>query len=234
MKKLTIDFTRHYSTGDAREADSNTYQWDTGHVLEAIVPGAVKTAEVHYSGPASEKADPFLPDSITTDSDGNSVITSKIPNQFFEHSGRLTAYIVVTDDSANVTEYEGRIVVLNRLKPVDYVSDPTDNAADAALKPITDLVNSAKSSATAAAGSASSAKSSATAAASSASAAKASETNAAKSASAAASSAAKSADSAEAAKEYRDAAAGYVGAVSYSFMVDSEGYLCLNYKEDKT
>ena len=42
------------------------------------------------------------------------------------------------------------------------------------------------------------------------------------------------ADSAAEAKEYRDAAAGYAEAASYSFMVDSEGYLCLNYKEDST
>lgn len=34
------------------------------------------------------------------------------------------------------------------------------------------------------------------------------------------------------AKEYRDQAAGYAGAATYSFMVDSEGYICLNYKED--
>ncbi|MEE8806905.1 MAG: BppU family phage baseplate upper protein [Lactimicrobium sp.] len=34
------------------------------------------------------------------------------------------------------------------------------------------------------------------------------------------------------AKNYRDQAAGYAGAVSFSFMVDSEGYICLHYKED--
>ena len=106
----------------------------------------------------------------------------------------------------------------------------------------------AKKSETAAASSASAASKSATdaaasqkAAADSASAASASqiaasksEANAEASRKAAASSASDSADSAAAAKDYRDAAAGYVGAASYSFMVDSEGYLCLNYKEDKT
>ena len=54
-----------------------------------------------------------------------------------------------------------------------------------------------------------------------------------KSASDADASAQAAADSAAEAKEYRDAAAGYAEAASYSFMVDSEGYLCLNYKEDK-
>lgn len=34
------------------------------------------------------------------------------------------------------------------------------------------------------------------------------------------------------AKNYRDQAAGYAGAASYSFMVDSDGYICLHYKED--
>ncbi len=34
------------------------------------------------------------------------------------------------------------------------------------------------------------------------------------------------------AKEYRDQAAGYAGAATYSFMVDSEGFLCLHYKPD--
>lgn len=34
------------------------------------------------------------------------------------------------------------------------------------------------------------------------------------------------------AKEYRDQAAGYAGAATYSFMVDTEGFLCLHYKPD--
>lgn len=34
------------------------------------------------------------------------------------------------------------------------------------------------------------------------------------------------------AKEYRNQAAGYAGAASYSFLVDEEGYICLNYKPD--
>lgn len=57
---------------------------------------------------------------------------------------------------------------------------------------------------------------------------------AASSAKAAAASATESANAATAAKGYRDQAAGYAGAASFSFMVDSEGYICLHYKEDTT
>lgn len=34
------------------------------------------------------------------------------------------------------------------------------------------------------------------------------------------------------AEGYKDQAAGYAGAASYSFLVDSEGFICLNYKEE--
>lgn len=37
----------------------------------------------------------------------------------------------------------------------------------------------------------------------------------------------------EEAKKARDVAAGYAGASTYSFMIDSEGYICLNHKEEK-
>ena len=94
--------------------------------------------------------------------------------------------------------------------------------------------SAASKSATDAAASQKAAADSASAASASQSAASKSEANAEASRKAAASSASDSADSAAAAKDYRDAAAGYVGAASYSFMVDSEGYLCLNYKEDST
>lgn len=61
-----------------------------------------------------------------------------------------------------------------------------------------------------------------------------SSTAAANSAKAAAASATESANSAAAAKGYRDQAAGYAGAASFSFAVDSENYICLHYKEDTT
>lgn len=69
-------------------------------------------------------------------------------------------------------------------------------------------------------------------AAKSASEASTSASNSASSAKAAAVSATESANSATAAKGYRDQAAGYAGAASYSFLVDSEGFICLNYKEE--
>ena len=110
-------------------------------------------------------------------------------------------------------------------------------SALAAAKSATSAANSASGasgSASAAAASAKEAASSASAAWSSQTAAAKSESNAATSQKAAASSALASADSAAEAKEYRDAAAGYAGAATYSFMVDRDGYLCLNYKEDST
>lgn len=84
----------------------------------------------------------------------------------------------------------------------------------------------------AAANSATSASDSASAAKGSASAAKTSEGNAAASQKAAAGSETAAATSAQQASDYKDQAAGYSGAASYSFVVDSEGYMCLNYKEE--
>lgn len=63
---------------------------------------------------------------------------------------------------------------------------------------------------------------------------KASETSALNSATAAAASESNAAKSESNAKLYMDTAAGYSGAASYSFLVDSDGYICLNYKEAAT
>ena len=90
----------------------------------------------------------------------------------------------------------------------------------------------ASGSSSAAVASAKEAASSAFAASSSQTAAAKSESNAAASQKAAAGSETAAATSAQQASDYRDQAAGYSGAASYSFVVDSEGYMCLNYKEE--
>lgn len=114
--------------------------------------------------------------------------------------------------------------IVKRIADYEDIIDLIDEATD-------DIRSEIKSDA---ASSQKAAADSASAASASQIAASKSEANAEASRKAAASSASDSADSAAAAKDYRDAAAGYAGAASYSFMVDSEGYLCLNYKEDKT
>lgn len=149
---------------------------------------------------------------------------------------------------------------LNESTPLSETELPLiEKAAEGAAKIEANLsasntaASNAAKSASQAASSASAASGSASAAASSASAAKTSETNAASSASSASSSAtaagtseknaAASATSAGASassasasetktKQYMEQAAGYAGAASYSFMVDADGYICLNYKEE--
>lgn len=108
-------------------------------------------------------------------------------------------------------------------------------SALAAAKSATSAANSASGasgSANAAAASAKEAASSASAAWSSQTAAAKSESNAAASQKAAAGSETAAATSAQQASDYKDQAAGYSGAAAYSFVVDSEGYMCLNYKEE--
>lgn len=90
----------------------------------------------------------------------------------------------------------------------------------------------AATSATNAANSQSSASQSATAAAGSATAASNSASAAASSNTAAAGHEANALAYKNEAKEYRDQAAGYAGDASYSFLVDDEGYICFNRKED--
>ena len=135
------------------------------------------------------------------------------------------------------------------------VSSTHADAESAAASALTasQKATAAANSATAAAGSATTAGNAATTATNKAGEASTSATNAANSATSAgnsattatnkandASNSASAAATAETnaksyrdqAKDYRDQAAGYAGAATYSFMVDTEGYICLNYKED--
>ena len=158
-----------------------------------------------------------------------------ITDQMTAVSGKVECELRLTDSSGNDRGTANFIIDVEK-SPIDGGVESISDLPEI-IQNVTDAKSaaaSAASSASAAANSATSASDSASAAKGSASAAKTSEGNAAASQKAAASSASASADSAAKAKEYRDAAAGYAGASSYSFMVDSEGYLCLNYKEDST
>ena len=129
MATLTIDFIRGYVLGERRMSVPVAYQWDQGHVLEFKIPTAVTSAEVHYSQSGMSSADAYEPDSITTETDGTCTITSHVPNGLFESGSSVEVYVVVTDDDACITTYQGHIPVVKREKPADYVDTDPDNAA---------------------------------------------------------------------------------------------------------
>lgn len=130
MATLTIDFIRGYVLGERRMSVPVAYQWDQGHVLEFKIPTAVTSAEIHYSQSGMDgNADAYEPDDITAETDGTCTITSHVPNGLFESGSSVEVYVVVTDDDAIITTYQGRIHVVGREKPSDYVDDDPDNTA---------------------------------------------------------------------------------------------------------
>ena len=52
-----------------------------------------------------------------------------IPNKYFETNGELRIYIVVTDGTASITTYEGKLHICQRSMPDDYVDDDPENEA---------------------------------------------------------------------------------------------------------
>jgi len=130
MANLVFDFLHHYQTGERRASDpADAYQYDEGHVMEAVVPVAVTSCEIHYWVRGQEEAEAYVPESITQNDDGSYSIIGHIPNTYFETYGELRVYIVVTDGTASITTYEGRIHICERSKPDDYVDDDPDNEA---------------------------------------------------------------------------------------------------------
>lgn len=134
MANLVFDFLHHYQTGERRASDpADAYQYDEGHVMEAVVPVAVTSCEIHYWVRGQEEAEAYVPESITQNEDGSYSIIGHIPNTYFETYGELRVYIVVTDGTASITTYEGRIHICERSKPDDYVDDDPDNEATRVL-----------------------------------------------------------------------------------------------------
>lgn len=130
MANLTFDFLHNYVTGERRASDpADAYQYDEGHVLEAVVPVAVASCEIQYWIRGMEKADAYTPTSITQNTDNTYTILGNIPNSYFETYGDLRVYIVVTDGDASITTYEGYIHIKERQMPEDYVDDDPDNEA---------------------------------------------------------------------------------------------------------
>lgn len=105
------------------------YQWDQGHLLECKIPTAVTSAEIHYSQSGMSSAGAYEPDSITTETDETCTITSHVPNGLFESGSSVEVYVVVTDNDACITTYQGHIPVVKREKPADYVDTDPDNTA---------------------------------------------------------------------------------------------------------
>ena len=134
MANLVFDFLHHYQTGERRASDpADAYQYDEGHVMEAVVPVEVASCEIHYWVRGQEEAEAYVPDSITQNEDGSYSIIGHIPNTFFETYGELRVYIVVTDGTASITTYEGRIHICERSKPDDYVDNDPENEATRVL-----------------------------------------------------------------------------------------------------
>ena len=134
MANLVFDFLHNYHAGERRDSEpANAYQYDEGHVIEAVVPVVVTSCEIHYWIRGMEKAEAYVPDSITPNADGTCTILGHVPNEYFQTNGELRVYIVVTDGDASLTTYEGRIQVCQRSMPDDYVDDDPDNEATRVL-----------------------------------------------------------------------------------------------------
>lgn len=134
MANLVFDFLHNYHAGERRDSEpANAYQYDEGHVIEAVVPVVVTSCEIHYWIRGMEKAEAYAPDSITPNADGTCTILGHVPNEYFQTNGELRVYIVVTDGDASLTTYEGRIQVCQRSMPDDYVDDDPDNEATRVL-----------------------------------------------------------------------------------------------------
>ena len=134
MANLVFDFLHSYETGERRESEpANAYQYDEGHVLEAVLPEAVTSCEIHYWIRGQEKSEAYTPGSITQNEDGSCTVTGNIPNLYFETNGELRVYIVVTDGSASITTYEGYVHICQRSMPDDYVDDDPENEATRVL-----------------------------------------------------------------------------------------------------
>lgn len=134
MANLVFDFLHSYETGERRESEpANAYQYDEGHVLEAVLPEAVTSCEIHYWIRGQEKSEAYTPGSITQNDDGSCTVIGNIPNLYFETNGELRVYIVVTDGSASITTYEGFVHICQRSMPDDYVDDDPENEATRVL-----------------------------------------------------------------------------------------------------
>lgn len=129
MATLTIDFIRGYVLGERRMSVPVAYQWDQGHSVEAKVPAEVTTAEIHYWHPGMVKAEAYEPTSITAEEDGTYTILGNVPNKYFEQGTNLSVFVVVTDNDASITTYEGRVQIVQREKPEDYVDEDPENSA---------------------------------------------------------------------------------------------------------
>jgi len=130
MANIVLDFLHNYQTGERRETEpANAYQYDEGHVLEAVLPEAITACEIHYWIRGMEEADAYTPTSITPNSDGSCTVLGNIPNKYFETNGELRIYIVVTDGTASITTYEGKLHICQRSMPDGYVDDDPNNEA---------------------------------------------------------------------------------------------------------
>ena len=155
MANIVLDFLHNYQTGERRESEpANAYQYDEGHVLEAVLPEVITSAEIHYWIRGMEEADAYTPTSITPNEDDSCTVLGNIPNSYFETNGELRIYIVVTDGTASITTYEGKLHICQRSMPDDYVDDDPENEATRVLTEAQEAAQTATEQAEAAAASA--------------------------------------------------------------------------------
>ena len=148
MANIVLDFLHNYQTGERRETEpANAYQYDEGHVLEAILPEVITSCEIHYWIRGMEEADAYTPTSITPNSDGSCTVLGNIPNSYFETNGELRIYIVVTDGTASITTYEGKLHIAQRAMPDDYVDEDPENEATRVLNEAREAAQQAAASA---------------------------------------------------------------------------------------
>lgn len=148
MANIVLDFLHNYQTGERRESEPATaYQYDEGHVLEAVLPEVITSCEIHYWIRGMEEADAYTPTSITPNSDGSCTVLGNIPNSYFETNGELRIYIVVTDGTASITTYEGKLHIAQRAMPDDYVDEDPENEATRVLNEAREAAQQAAASA---------------------------------------------------------------------------------------
>ena len=148
MANIVLDFLHNYQTGERRETEpANAYQYDEGHVLEAVLPEVITSCEIHYWIRGMEEADAYEPGSITPNSDGSCTVLGNIPNKYFETNGELRIYIVVTDGTASITTYEGKLHICQRSMPDDYVDDDPENEATRILTEVREAAETASAAA---------------------------------------------------------------------------------------
>lgn len=108
----TITVTKNNYTVDP------LYQWDLYQTLKIYGLSLARAPEIHFAYGAAEQA---IVKQATMDAAG--VISVQVPNVLLQRSGKLHAYVYVTEGATERTVCEFCLQVTPRAKPEDYL-DP--------------------------------------------------------------------------------------------------------------